>query len=94
MTRLEKLMSVSRAEFEASWQAFDPSPPPSLGSPVRLAVGGGVAEIAFEARAGVRLGGLLELPRAVVSFAFDGVAPDAREALVARFDRAFQRGGG
>ncbi len=87
-------MSVSRAEFEASWRAFDTSPAPVSGRPARLDVGGGVAEIAFEPRTGVRLGGLLELPRAVVTFSFDGVDRAAREALVARFDRAFQRGGG
>lgn len=92
--RLQKLMSVSRAEFEASWRAFDASPPPTEGLPARLMVGEGVAEITFEAQAGVRLGGLLELPRAVVSFSFDGVEGQARDVLLVRFDRAFQRGGG
>lgn len=87
-------MSVSPAEFAASWRAFDASPAPVAGAPARLRVGGGLVVIAFEPQAGVRLGGLLALPRAVVTFSFDGVEAAARDALLAKFDRAFQRGGG
>lgn len=87
-------MSVSRAEFVESWRAFDPSPPPAEGADVQLVVGRGLVTIGFEPRAGVRLGGLLELPRAAVSFTFSDVEPPEQAQLIARFDRAFQRGGG
>lgn len=94
MQRLEKLMSISRSEFEQSWLAFDGTPPPAPGSPVRLALGSGHVEIAYEPRPAVRLGGLLELPRAAVTFVFDRVEEADRAKIIDRFDRAFQRGGG
>lgn len=94
MPRSEKLMSVSRREFEESWRAFDSSSPPSAAAPARIAIAGGQVVIRYEPRPPVRLGGLLELPRAVVKFEFEGVEPDAVSALLERFDRAFQRGGG
>ena len=94
MTRLEKLMSLTFTEFEANWPAFDASPAPVPGMPVCLAVGRGQVAIAYEPQANVRLGGLLDLPRALVSFTFDRVEPEECAALLARFDRAFQRGGG
>lgn len=94
MARVEKLMSISRSEFEAAWRTFDASAAPAAGAPARLPAGAGAVEIAFEPRSGVRLGGLLELPRAVVIFTFHGVDPEPRDRLIARFDRAFQRGGG
>lgn len=92
--RLEKLMSLSRTEFEASWAAFAAGPAPAPGMPVRLAAGAGAVAIGFEPRPGVRLGGLLELPRAVVTFDFIGVDAAGQAELIGRFDRAFQRGGG
>lgn len=91
---LDKLMSVSAEEFAQSWRAFDASPPPAPSRPARLALGLGHVTIAFEVLPPVTLGGLLALPRAVVSFTFTGCAPAEREGLLARFDRAFQRGGG
>ena len=94
MARIEKLMSLSAAEFAASWRCFDASTAPTPGNPVRLPVGGGTVEIGFAPQPGVRLGGLLTLPRAVVSFIFTGVDRGEQAALVLRFDRAFQRGGG
>ena len=94
MSRAEKLMSVSRREFEESWRAFSGEMPPAPGAPSRMAAGDGFVLIGYEPRPAVRLGGLLELPRAAVSFEFDGVDAPAKAALLARFDRAFQRGGG
>lgn len=37
---------------------------------------------------------LMRLPRLLVDFAFDGVAPAEREAFLRRFDLHLQRGGG
>lgn len=42
----------------------------------------------------VRKIALLEIPHADVTLTFDGWDEEAREAFMARFDRAFQRGGG
>lgn len=94
MPRIEKLMSISRSEFEQSWQAFDCSAPPAPGLPARLLIGPGHVDVSFEPQPGVRLGGLLELPRASVAFVFVGVEDADRVKVVDRFDRAFQRGGG
>lgn len=90
---VEKIMSMSRAEFENSLAALLdlPSAP---APPVRVPLGAGSVAIDFEPLQGVRLGGLLELPRARVSLSFTGVARDEREAFARRFDLAFQRGGG
>lgn len=94
VVRVEKLMSVSRAEFEASWRVFAPSDPPGTDGPVRLVVGGGTVHVAFAPRPNVRLGGLMVLPRALIVLEFIGVPANDRLDLIARFDRAFQRGGG
>jgi len=94
MQRLEKLMSISRSEFEQSWLAFEGTPPPAPGSPVCLAIGSGHVEIAYEPRPAVRLGGLLELPRAAVTFVFHRAEAADCAKIIDRFDRAFQRGGG
>ena len=42
----------------------------------------------------MRLGGLLQLPRAKVSLKFRDVTPEQREQFLRVFDVAFQRGGG
>lgn len=90
---IEKTMSMSRAEFDNSLAALLDLPA-ARALPVRLPLGAGSVAIDFEPLQGVRLGGLLELPRARVSLSFTGVARDEREAFARRFDLAFQRGGG
>lgn len=61
---------------------------------VELAIGTGRVVVAYEPRPSVRFGGLLELPRALVSLTFDDVTDSGQSRFVERFDRAFQRGGG
>lgn len=92
--RVEKVMSLTLAEFQGSIA-------PLLGRRLEvdktsadIAVGAGRVVIGYEARASVRFGGLLELPRALVSLTFDDVAADEQVRFVKRFDLAFQRGGG
>ncbi len=41
-----------------------------------------------------RLGGLMKLPRIEVTLRFRGHGPEERRSFLARFDRAYQRGGG
>ncbi len=94
---IEKLMSVSTTEYVKSIEAFAgpvAARTAALGEPVRLEVGGGRAVIAYAPQPGVRLGGLLELPRARVSITFEGLTAGERTGFLRAFDIAFQRGGG
>lgn len=50
--------------------------------------------IVYEALENAKLGGLLALPRARVILHLDKLDQDQRDAFLASFDRAFQRGGG
>lgn len=96
--RREKLMSLSRSEFVNSIRAFagqDAAVQAEGQGVVHLPVGqGGTAEISYVALPGATLGGLLQLPRAQVSIAFDGCSGEEQAAFMRRFDMSFQRGGG
>ena len=92
--RITQVMSLSRNEFAMSMAAF-------LGSEValerdthRVPVASGYVDIGYRELAGVRLGGLLALPRAEVSLEFAGVGEADQRVFLRRFDIAFQRGGG
>ncbi|MEQ1695870.1 MAG: hypothetical protein ABL901_08520 [Hyphomicrobiaceae bacterium] len=91
--RIEKLMSLSLREFQHS---LCPLAGRTVGevSAVSLPVADGSVTISYEARPSVRFGGLLEIPRAVVSLVFSGVTSQQQEVFMKRFDLAFQRGGG
>lgn len=91
---VEKLMTLSRAEFEKSLSIFlgRPCAPGTESALEPLSTGS--VEIRYEALPGVRLGGLLELPRALVRLTFEDIPEAEREAYLRRFDIAFQRGGG
>jgi hypothetical protein len=88
-----KEMSLSRTEFAKSVAALAPATP-LAGDSLRLPLGTGHVTIAFEARPPRRLGGLLEMPQALVSLAFEGVGEEDATRFLHRFDIAFQRGGG
>lgn len=60
----------------------------------RIAFGDGGVVIRYEPQPGVRLGGLLELPRATVTLTFSDVSREERDAFTRRFEMTFQRGGG
>jgi hypothetical protein len=90
--RVEKLMTLSRAEFAMSVAAL--APEGCGANPARVPLGSGWVCICYEALPGVRLGGLLELPRARVIIEFDKASAAEREEFLRRFDIAFQRGGG
>ena len=89
----ERIMSLSRAEFEASIAKLGPHTVSADGHPV-FALKHGTVEIRYRAAAAKTLGGLLALPQAVVTLAFSDSIPAAEAAFIHRFDIAFQRGGG
>ena len=96
--RVEKLMSITRAEFETGLARLT-GVPLSIdgGGDYLLPVAGGTRETvgcSFEPLPEVVLGGLMKLPRARVRLDLAALPGDARAAFVARFDRTFQRGGG
>jgi hypothetical protein len=91
-TLIEKTMSASESDFHRGMAVLDATRPSALTHV--LCCGGGIVTISYEARPGVRLGTLLALPRACVRLRFDGASPEERAAFLARFDLAFQRGGG
>ena len=89
----ERVMSISAKEFAASIALTGAHRIGSNGA-VIFDVGKGHAEITFQELPGVRLGGLLHLPRAKVCLKFRDVSPQEREQFLRLFDVAFQRGGG
>ena len=89
----ERVMSISANEFAASIALTGSHRVNSDGTAI-FHVGQGQAEITFQELPGVRLGGLLQLPRAKVCLKFRDVSPEQREAFLRLFDVAFQRGGG
>ena len=89
----ERVMSISASEFATSI-ALTGSYRVNSDGTVIFDVGQGHAEITFQELPGVRLGGLLQLPRAKVCLKFRDVSPVQREAFLRLFDVAFQRGGG
>ncbi len=91
--KIEKLMSLSRQEFQNSMGLFLNGTPPTS-DVVTVPVDGGRVEVAYLPQDGVVLGGLMALPRAKVTLAFDGLDEQAREKFLRKFEISFQRGGG
>jgi len=92
--KVEKLMSISRAEFLASLVHIAGVRETENGMWVVPLDADGSATITFNKQASVQLGGLLELPRARITIRLDGGSAEARATFFQRFDMAFQRGGG
>ena len=91
---IAQTMSLSRDEFMNSITALDPDAEAIARDQYRLKVSAGSVVIGYGALPPVRLGGLLELPRATVSLSFHDLSPAESEAFFKRFEIAFQRGGG
>lgn len=93
--RVEKLMALTLADFHRSVKVLAPelaiTPDQSN---IAIQVNGGQVEIVFEEQEGATLGRLLTLPRAKVTLVFDDMDAEGRSGFLARFDQAFQRGGG
>lgn len=89
-----RIMSLSANEFAASIARLGACRTSYTGDKV-FTLPSGTVEITFQEIPGVRLGGLLALPRAKVALKFSSsITPADRTAFVHRFDIAFQRGGG
>ena len=91
---VSKIMSATAEEFVQSLGVLLGRAVSIDELPICIAVGSGQVEIAREPLQGVRLGGLLELPRARVSLSYSAVPAAKRADFQRRFDLAFQRGGG
>ena len=92
--RVEKTMALSRGELNKTLEAFVGAALPAGEDSIELRLGPGRVRLRFEPLAPVRLGGLLELPRARLLIEFRDVDAGDREAFLDRFDLAFRRGGG
>ena len=101
--RVEKIMSIKPAEFEAGIARLNPA----AAAAARVQAGSvvfsvdhpsagdaGPVPIVFEKLEPAVLGGLMRLPRAKVTLQLDALAPPARRAFLGVFDQTFQRGGG
>ena len=93
--RVEKIMSLSLLEFHRSLKTLSPGAPLEEGQRhVILPAEGGEVQINYEPLEKATLGGLLALPRARVTLNLEALKGVERRAFLARFDKAFQRGGG
>ena len=95
---VEKIMSITRAEFEAGLRRLTGTPPHSndRGDYVVAGVGAERQTVccSFEPLPDAVLGGLVKLPRVRVKLQLAALSSEARAAFVALFERTFQRGGG
>lgn len=91
---VEKLMSLSRAEFENSLAALAGADVALVDGVARIDEAAGRIAITFHALPPKRFGGLLLLPQARVTLDVTGLDEAAAVAFLQRFDLAFQRGGG
>ena len=87
-------MSLSAQEFAASIAKLGPHRISASGHPVFDLGERGSVEVCFAPAPSKTLGGLLALPQAHITLAFENAADAARAAFIHRFDIAFQRGGG
>lgn len=88
-----KLMSLSVSEFADSMAKIGAHQINADGSR-RFDLSPGHVDVNYAPQPSVRLGGLLELPRAVVTINFAGVSDSERAEFLRKFEIAFQRGGG
>lgn len=88
-----RLMSLSHAEFEASIAKLGAHTRSADNFPV-FDLRSGCVEVRYVSAPPKTFGGLLALPQAHVTLAFEGADEAARDAFMHRFDIAFQRGGG
>ena len=94
-TTVTKIMALTLADFHRSLKtlALDIA---ATGGQTEITVPqeNGSVSISYEALEDETLGGLLALPRARVTIRFSNLDDAQAEEFLARFDQAFQRGGG
>ncbi|GBF27990.1 hypothetical protein MnTg02_03052 [bacterium MnTg02] len=92
---IEKTMSLTSAEFRRSLARLTQDSTAEMsGDAAKISYGTGSVAIAYEPLADVTMGGLLSLPRARVSLSFEALDEAQQTEFLAKFDKAFQRGGG
>lgn len=88
-------MSLAEHEFKIGCERLSEAGDVLDRHQAKIGLGQGHVVIRYEPLEGVRLGGLLALPRAKVTLNFTPeVLPAERTAFARRFDISFQRGGG
>lgn len=92
--RIEKTMSLAPHEFVMGCERLAAENDSVSEARAELALDAGRVVITYDPLPSVRLGGLLELPRAKVALAFEGVSAADQETFLRRFEITFQRGGG
>lgn len=93
--KITKLMSANPNEFARSMEHLTRDMAHHVqGDATVIELPGGTAAITYTPKEGRRLSPLLVMPAADVSIAFEGVSDVDRTDFVAKFDLAFQRGGG
>lgn len=95
---VEKLMAITRSEFEAGLGRLGGKPPRSKGDGRYVLADMGPdrrnVRCSFEALPDAVLGGRMRLPRARVTLDLAELPGKARTEFIAMFERTFQRGGG
>ena len=95
---VEKLMSISRAEFETGLKRLTNTPPHLNGQDVYILSDVGPqhqsVRCAFQPLPDAVLGHLLKLPRARIRLHLSSLSSHDRATFLDLFDRTFQRGGG
>ena len=88
-------MSLDLVEFHRSLKTLQPDVMlAEKQTNVFIPTDEGEVRIVYESLEKATLGGLLALPRAKVTLHMGGLGETERQAFLARFDKAFQRGGG
>lgn len=91
---LTRVMSITHKEFfRLLPRAVNGAPVARRGNQADIATGAGRVKITL-APESVRKLGLMEFPVTPVTIEFNGFSPSDQAAFLARFDLAYQRGGG
>lgn len=91
---IEKLMSLSLREFQTTLSALIGRSVGEHETAVTHALGTASVAIAYIPQPSVTFGGLLQMPRALVSLTFADATEAERSAFLTKFDNHFRRGGG
>jgi hypothetical protein len=92
--RIEKLMSLSLREFQTTLSALIGRPVADDESEITHELGTASVTIAYTPQPSVTFGGLLHMPRALVSLTFVDATEGDRSTFLTKFDNHFRRGGG
>jgi hypothetical protein len=92
--RVEKLMSLSLLEFQTTLGPLIGRPLNPTETSTVHPLGSASVMIAYTPQPSVTFGGLLHMPRALVSLTFSNATQEDRRVFLSKFDNQFRRGGG